>query len=143
MISVQRRRWVALTATAVAGLFLLGAASDEERPMRAPLSPEDSAAAWALQSRHVAEKLGLPEEKAAELVSTFKEARQRLAKAWQERRGEARGEFAALRAKIGEPGSMPGDLTDREREELEAALSAFIPAMVAVTQDPAVTLQKE
>jgi hypothetical protein len=115
-----------LVVVCAAGLALAGGSEDKPERIHPRLSAEDALTAWELEARHVADKLDLSDEKADQLAGAFVETKRRLAKTGMQRRQEVRAEFDALRAKIADPGSMPADLSESEREELRETLSALI-----------------
>ena len=115
--------WIVLFAAVLApGL----AAAQMGRGRGPQLTPEDRDAAWALQAKHVAGKLGLAEEASGKLVATYREAREGFGKAMEAMRQQGGAARNRQESRRGDFRKAYTELVAKERAKFEKALAGVL-----------------
>lgn len=124
--TTEGRMWVCL---ALGVALVLGAANTQAqmgRGMGSRLTPDEAAAAWALQAGQVAHKLDISKDNADKLAAAYAKARTDFAAAVQGKRQEAGRSAESGRDRMMAYRKLRTELSAAHREKLEQAVSAFL-----------------
>jgi len=123
---VQRWTWVCLALGVAVALGAVNAQAQTGRRLGSILTPDEAAAAWALQAGQVAHKLELSEDNAETLAAAYATARSELATAVESKRQEMGRGAGSGRDRMMAWRKLSTELSAAHREKLEQALSAFL-----------------
>ena len=122
----QRWTWVCLALGVAVALGAVNAQAQMGRGMGPRLTPDEAAAAWALEAGQVAHKLDISKENADKLAAAYAKARSDFATAVESKRQEAGRSAESGRDRMMAYRKLHTELAAAHREKFEQAVSAFL-----------------